>query len=73
MLRSGYVAYNAFMKNVQDEVRKLTVTGRGTTYYLTIPQKMVRALKWKKGEKKVVRLGKDSIVITDWKKEIPGS
>ena len=66
MLRSRYVAYNTFMK-ITEDVRKLTVTGRGTTYYITIPQSMIRQLKWKKGEKKTIRLEGDQIVIKDWK------
>lgn len=51
----------------KEEVRKLTQTA-GTTYYVTIPQYMVRELKWKKGEKKVVRLEREGIRIEDWKK-----
>ena len=50
---------------IQD-IRKLTVTA-GTTYYVTIPQSMIKQLGWKKGEKKVVKLDQDRIVIEDWK------
>ena len=49
-----------------EEVRKLTQTG-GNTYYLTLPQWMIRKLNWRKGEKKVIRLEGGKIVIGDWK------
>ena len=54
------------MKIVTQDVRKLTVTGK-TTYYVTIPQEMIRQLGWKKGEKKIIRLNKETIEISDWK------
>ena len=54
------------MKKITEDVRKLTVTGK-TTYYVTIPQEMIRTLKWRRGEKKVIKLEKDRIVIEDWK------
>ena len=53
------------MKIVTQDVRKLTIAG-GTTYYVTIPQEMIRQLGWKKGEKKVIRLEGDKIEISDW-------
>jgi len=49
-------------------VRKLTVTG-GSTYYLTIPQEFIKKLKWRKGEKKVLRLDKQKVIIEDWKEK----
>ncbi|MBU1862942.1 MAG: AbrB/MazE/SpoVT family DNA-binding domain-containing protein [Candidatus Omnitrophica bacterium] len=52
------------MKVLQD-VRKLTITG-GTTYYLTIPQSMIKELGWRKGEKKTIRLVGEQIIIGDW-------
>lgn len=54
------------MKIVTQDVRKLTVAG-GTTYYVTIPHEMIRQLGWRKGEKKVIRLENEKIVISDWK------
>ncbi len=56
------------MKIVTQDVRKLSVTA-GTTYYMTIPQAMIRQLGWRKGQKKVIRMEDDKIVITDWKKQ----
>ena len=55
------------MKKVTEDVRKLTVTA-GTTYYVTIPQEMIRELGWRKGQKKVIKLANDKIVISDWKR-----
>jgi len=52
---------------ITEDVRKLTLNGK-TTYYVTIPQSMIRELKWKKGEKKVIRIEGKAIVISDWKK-----
>jgi len=49
------------------EVRKLTVTGQYDTYYITLPKKVIKALKWKKGEKKVVRQEGKRIVVEDWR------
>ena len=52
---------------ITEDVRKLTLAGRAT-YYVTIPLSMIRSLKWKKGEKKVIRQEGEKIVIEDWKK-----
>jgi len=49
-------------------IRKLTVTGKGKTYYLTFPQDIIRELKWKKGEKKIISLEGKTITIKDWEK-----
>jgi len=54
------------MTKSREEVRKLTQTG-GTTYYVTLPQWMVKALDWRKGQKKIIRLVDKRIVIEDWK------
>ena len=58
--------YSVIMINRQT-IRKLTVTGKTDTYYLTLPKDVVRNLKWKKGEKKLVRQEGERIVIEDWK------
>jgi len=56
------------MKIVTQDVRKLTATG-SKTYYVTIPLEMIRQLGWKKGEKKIIRLENEKIVISDWKRK----
>ena len=52
--------------NQPDDVRKLTQTA-GTTYYVTLPRWMIKRLRWRKGEKKIVRLEGKKIVIEDWR------
>lgn len=54
------------MKIIEDE-RKLTLAGGGT-YYVTIPMGMIKSLGWRKGEKKVIKLDKDRIIIEDFKR-----
>ena len=56
------------MKIIQDE-RKLTLAGKGT-YYVTIPISMIKQLKWKKGEKKIIRQDGERIIIEDWKPQL---
>jgi len=48
-------------------VRKLTVTGPGKTYYLTLPRGMIKDLDWKKGEKKVISRKGKKVVVEDWR------
>lgn len=48
------------------ETRKLTQTA-GTTYYVTIPQYMIKELGWRKGQKMTVRRDGEKIIIEDWK------
>ena len=48
------------------QTRKLTVTGNGKTYYVTLPRTIIKNLKWEKGPKKTVRQDGDRIVIEDW-------
>lgn len=39
------------------------------SYYLSVPIELIRALKWKGGQKLVVKkYGKNKVVIEDWKK-----
>ncbi len=67
-LYSHYIVdINSSMKKVTQDIRKIGFTG-GTTYYLTIPKEMIRELKWRKGERKVIRLEDDRLVIEDWKR-----
>ena len=49
-------------------IRKLTVTGENRSYYVTIPKEIIKNLKWKKGERKVITQEGDQIMIRDWKK-----
>ncbi|MFC1594100.1 hypothetical protein ACFL38_02110 [Candidatus Omnitrophota bacterium] len=49
------------------EIRKLATTGAYDTYFITLPKKMIRALGWKKAEKKVVRREGGKVIIEDWR------
>jgi len=51
-----------------EEVRKIAVTGPYGTYFISLPKKLIKSLKWKKGEKKVIRRENKKIIIEDWKK-----
>lgn len=52
----------------KQEIRKISTTGPGSTYYITLPREMIKKLKWKKGEKKVISLDGKNITIRDWKR-----
>ena len=47
-------------------IRKLTVTGKGQSYYVTLPKDIIKDLNWRKGEKKIVSQAGKKIVIEDW-------
>ena len=53
----------------QKTIRKLSVTGPGKTYYLTLPREIIKGLKWKKGEKKIISQEGNRLVIEDWKED----
>lgn len=46
--------------------RKLSLTAGGTTYFITLPKAMIKHLKWRKGQKKTIKLEGERIVIEDW-------
>lgn len=48
------------------ETRKLTVTGTGRSYYITLPKWMIKQLKWKKGQRLSVTLRGKTVRIKDW-------
>ena len=47
-------------------VRKLTITGKTGTYYVTLPKDMIRDLNRRKVQKLEVEARGDEIVIKDW-------
>ena len=51
------------------QIRKLGKTGnsQSPSYYVTIPVDLIRGLKWKEGQKVVVKRSRQKIVIEDWK------
>lgn len=54
---------------MKKEVRKLTVTGKGKTYYVTIPKWMIEKLKWRKGQKVELKLRGKTVSVQDWSKK----
>ena len=57
-----------FMKKYSNEnVRKITQTGRGS-HYVVIPKEMMKELGWKDKQKVKVKLSRKRIIINDWKK-----
>ncbi len=51
------------MKNQKQNVRRITITGKTGTYYVTIPKDIVRNLNWQKGQEVVVEQDRDMVVI----------
>jgi len=49
-------------------IRKITKNNRGT-YHISMPQPVIKNLKWKDGQKVVVKQVGDKIVIEDWKEK----
>lgn len=57
------------MRSLKEKnIRKLTKTGSGGSYALTLPIEMVEKLGWKEHQKVVVELEGKKIIIKDWKK-----
>lgn len=54
------------MKN--RHIRKLGKTGNSESpsYYVTLPIDIVRGLKWKDGQKLIVKKSRNKVVIEDW-------
>lgn len=50
----------------QRNIRKLYKHSKGTTY-LSIPKEVIDALKWRDGQKVVVKKNGSKVVIEDWK------
>jgi len=56
------------MKKYSNEnVRKITQTGRGS-HYVVISKEMMKELGWKDKQKVKVKLSRKRIIINDWKK-----
>jgi len=56
-------------KSLEDRnVRKVTKTGGGKSYAVTIPIEFIRELGWRERQKVVVEKKGKSLVIKDWKK-----
>jgi len=54
------------MKRIKRYVRKLAGIG-DYSLYITLPKPILRELRWRKGQKVVVRRSGSKILIEDWK------
>lgn len=48
-------------------IRKLGRTGKGSSFFITLPIEMVRNLKWRERQKLTVKLKGKKLIIEDWK------
>ncbi len=50
------------------QIRKLGTTGNtdSPSYFVTLPIALVRQLKWKDGQKLVIKKSRNKLVIEDW-------
>jgi antitoxin component of MazEF toxin-antitoxin module len=56
------------MKKYSNEnIRKITKTGRGSCYVI-IPKEIMKELNWKERQKVSVKIDRKRVVISDWKK-----
>ena len=55
-------------KSEERNIRKLTRTGGGKSFSITLPVEFVRALGWKDHQKVAVRKMNGALVIRDWKR-----
>jgi len=53
-------------KRIKRYVRKLAGIGEYSVY-ITLPKAILRELRWRKGQKVVIRRSSDKIIIEDWK------
>ena len=57
------------MRNLKEKnIRKITKTGSGKCYALTLPIELVEKLGWKERQKVLVELKGRHLLIKDWKK-----
>jgi bifunctional DNA-binding transcriptional regulator/antitoxin component of YhaV-PrlF toxin-antitoxin module len=52
--------------DMQKTIRKISTIGPGKTYYITLPRQMLRELKWRKGQKKIIFREGNKLIIVDW-------
>lgn len=52
-----------------ENLRKIQQSGKKGSYHLTLPIRIMRELKWKEGQKVVVKLRGKKLMIEDWSKK----
>ena len=50
-----------------ESLRKIQQSGKKGSYHITLPISAVRELKWKQGQKVIVKKRGKGIIIEDWK------
>ncbi|NCN07423.1 hypothetical protein GW933_01880 [Candidatus Falkowbacteria bacterium] len=53
----------------KQNIRKLGKTGRGVSFTITVPIQIIRDLKWREGQKVIVKKSGLGISIKDWTKK----
>jgi antitoxin component of MazEF toxin-antitoxin module len=51
----------------RSNIRKIQVVGGSKTYTVSIPLDMIKALRWKKGQKVVFEKEGKKLIVKDWK------
>lgn len=51
-----------------ENIRKIQQSGEKGSYHLTLPVNIIRDLKWREGQKVVVKRSGRKITIIDWEK-----
>lgn len=58
------------MRRIEKQsIRKLGKTGRGASITLTVPIEIIRELKWRDGQKVVVKRWGEGFIVEDWKEK----
>ena len=52
----------------EENIRKIQQSGKKGSYHLTLPVKVMRELKWKQGQKVVVKKRGERLIIEDWER-----
>lgn len=50
----------------EENIRKIQQAGKEGSYHLTLPIKIMRELKWRQGQKVVVKKRGKRVIIEDW-------
>ena len=64
---SIYSSTYSFMSKKDPKIRKLGVTGKTRSYFLTLPKDVVKDLEWRKGQKVTVERDGKKLIVKDWK------
>ncbi len=51
-----------------ENIRKIQQSGKEGSYHITLPVRIMRKLKWREGQKVIVKHSGRKIIISDWEK-----